>query len=122
MTGILLLVHTICVIAARAGGNTEPLYVFAQMIYAVVCVAVALQWRRLRVQALAAKVKALAGKGHGREDIRARLIAWGKPDRVWLVLGILFLLVLVGVRLAATHVDSFQPSSTETLSIDGESL
>jgi hypothetical protein len=75
-------------------------------VYIVVSIALALNWRRLRITGMARKIQNLKDKGLDPLEIKQRLAEWGRPSRGWMCVGIALLVLVFVVRIYARYGQS----------------
>ena len=75
-------------------------------VYIIVSITLALNWRRLRVTAMARKIQHLRDKGADPLEIKQKLSEWGKPSRTWLCVGIAIVAFLLAARFYARYGQS----------------
>lgn len=85
----------------KARGMDAPLGQMATMVYLVTAGAFAFNWRRIRVQALASKVRQLTNERLDRIEIKARLGDWSRPSPLGMWAGVAVLVVAGALRIYA---------------------
>lgn len=85
----------------EARGLDTPFAPLASTVYLVTAGALAFNWRRIRVQALAARVRKLTDQRLGTLEIQEQMRAWGRPSPTEMWLGVAALIFAVTVRVLA---------------------
>jgi len=87
------------VLAVR--GMKMPYGQFASTVYLITAGALAVNWRRIRAQALTSRVRKLANERRGSAEIQADLKVWGRPSSSGLWAGVVILILAGMLRLLA---------------------
>lgn len=100
LVAILVAANTVFQIL-KARGTDVPLGGMASIVYLITAVAVAVNWRRIRVQALASRVRRLMDQQLGSQEIQERVRRAMAPSRSGMWIGVVALVAVVVARLLA---------------------
>jgi hypothetical protein len=82
-------------------GMDAPFAPFASTFYLIVALAIAFNWRRMRMNALSAQIRRLTDANLATAEFGKGLISWSRPNVKGMLLGVAVLIVAVVARISA---------------------